>query len=255
MSDLLSPFFGQRVEVQNDALLLGGAMLSLAVPWGVAVIAGTGSIVVALDVDKDGKVVQAARRGGHGYLLGDDGSAYDIGRCAIRAAVHAYDAGEETSGLADKIRAHFGVNETGELLGKVHALDLTVDPVTATNAQKLRISSLAREVLTAFAASPPDPLAVTAVEEAIAPLATSVVCVAKQMAARPLPDGSARSFANAALIMGGGVIRQDAYRSVFLKVCKDAGVEFGHLAVVDDVGGKGALGLVDRAKRARGAAT
>ncbi|KAL1409032.1 Protein-lysine N-methyltransferase efm4 [Vanrija albida] len=251
MSDLLSPFFGQKVEVQNDALLLGGAMLSLAVPWGVAVIAGTGSIVVALDVNKEGKVVQAARRGGHGYLLGDDGSAYDIGRCAIRAAVHTYDAGEEVSGgLADKIRAHFGVNETGELLGKVHVLDLTVDPVTATNAQKLRISSLAREVLTAFAASPPDPLAVAAVEEAIAPLATSVVRIAKQMAAKPLPDGSVRSFADAALIMGGGVIRQDAYRSVFLKVCKDAGVEFGHLAVVDDVGGKGALGLVDRAKRA-----
>lgn len=124
MAALLSPFFGRQIIVQNDALLLGGTLLSNNSPWGIAVIAGTGSITVALEVEKDGSVVQAARRGGHGYILGDDGSAYDVGRCAIRAAVDAFDGGTEVSGgLADKIRWHFGVQETGELLGKVVSRD------------------------------------------------------------------------------------------------------------------------------------
>lgn len=120
MSTLLAPFFGRQVNVQNDALLLGGALLSNKSPWGIGVIAGTGSITVALEVEASGNVVQTARRGGHGYILGDDGSAYDIGRCAIRAAVDAFDNGTEApDGLAVKIRRHFGAQETGELLGKV----------------------------------------------------------------------------------------------------------------------------------------
>ena len=43
-------------------------------PWGVAVIAGTGSVVICLEVDEKGQVSQIGRRGGTGYLLGDDGS-------------------------------------------------------------------------------------------------------------------------------------------------------------------------------------
>ena len=62
------------MPILNDAHLLGGALLKHHCPWGVAVIAGTGSVVVALEVDDDGMVVQTGRRGGVGYLLGDDGS-------------------------------------------------------------------------------------------------------------------------------------------------------------------------------------
>lgn len=62
------------VPILNDAHLLGGALLTHHCPWGIAVIAGTGSVVVALDVREDGDVTQIGRRGGLGYLLGDDGS-------------------------------------------------------------------------------------------------------------------------------------------------------------------------------------
>jgi hypothetical protein len=63
-----------HVPVLNDAHLLGGLLLTHRCPWGVAVIAGTGSIVVGLEVSEEGEVVQYGRRGGVGYLLGDDGS-------------------------------------------------------------------------------------------------------------------------------------------------------------------------------------
>ena len=60
--------------MHNDAHLLGGALLTHHCPWGVAVIAGTGSVVICLEVNDGGQISQIGRRGGTGYLLGDDGS-------------------------------------------------------------------------------------------------------------------------------------------------------------------------------------
>ena len=48
---------------------------------GVVVIAGTGSMAFGRNGDRH------ARAGGHGFLLGDEGSAYWIGRAAVRAAL------------------------------------------------------------------------------------------------------------------------------------------------------------------------
>ncbi|ORX34826.1 hypothetical protein BD324DRAFT_635196 [Kockovaella imperatae] len=182
MSELLGPFFSiSDLPILNDAHLLGGALLTHHCPWGVAVIAGTGSIVVALEQDKEGTVLQTGRRGGFGYLLGDDGSSFDLGRCAIRAAADAFDAGEEDPhGLAGKLAEHFGVNTTGEILGKVHELDPTLSPLDSANIRKLQISSLARPVIEAFNASPLDPIAALAVEEATRPLIKSIVSIVKQ---------------------------------------------------------------------------
>jgi N-acetylglucosamine kinase-like BadF-type ATPase len=69
-----------HVPVLNDAHLLGGLLLTHRCPWGVAVIAGTGSIVVGLEVSEEGEVVQYGRRGGVGYLLGDEVSFVFSGR-------------------------------------------------------------------------------------------------------------------------------------------------------------------------------
>lgn len=52
--------------------------------------------------------------------------AFDVGRHAIRAAIDDFDAGLEVSGgLADDIRKHFDVAETGEVLAKVVRCSLT----------------------------------------------------------------------------------------------------------------------------------
>ena len=48
---------------------------------GIVVIAGTGSVALGWDGER------FAYAGGHGYLLGDEGSAYWIGREAVRAAL------------------------------------------------------------------------------------------------------------------------------------------------------------------------
>jgi glucosamine kinase len=52
---------------------------------GIVVIAGTGSAAVGWDGER------RAQAGGHGFLLGDEGSAYWIGRAAVRAALRWQD--------------------------------------------------------------------------------------------------------------------------------------------------------------------
>ena len=52
----------------------------------------------------------------------------------------------------------------------------------------------------------------------------------------------------AALIMGGGVIRQEAYKGVIVKMLAEDGVRFGVEQVVEDVAGEGAMGLVEKGR-------
>jgi glucosamine kinase len=59
---------------------------------------GTGTFAVGRDVNGE-----AIRVGGHGPLLGDEGSAYDIGRRAMIAALRAADRGSKDSPLAARI--------------------------------------------------------------------------------------------------------------------------------------------------------
>lgn len=258
MAAALTPFFGSPPAVHNDALLLGGALLRHGAVWGFGLIAGTGSIAVALEV-RGGEVTQAARRGGHGYLLGDDGSAWDVGRWAVRVVVDAYDAGEEaradgggsskeTSTLAALVRAHFDIASTPEVLGKVHELGAGT-PIEATNAAKLRVTSLARAVLEA--AERGDVLAREAVRRAATPLAMSAVQLVRQMERRGVKRGECGEPSGRApmLVCGGGCLRQEHYRALVLDICRAEGVTFDEVAVVEDVAGEAALGLVARGER------
>jgi N-acetylglucosamine kinase-like BadF-type ATPase len=57
----------------NDGLLLSSPIIKRGCSWGIAVVAGTGSVVVGVKVHGS-KVEQLVRRGGQGHLLGDHGS-------------------------------------------------------------------------------------------------------------------------------------------------------------------------------------
>jgi glucosamine kinase len=73
---------------------------------GIVVIAGTGSN--ALGRAADGR---AARVGGHGFLVGDEGSAYWIASRALRAALHSYDGtGPKSSALEDAVTGVYGLD-------------------------------------------------------------------------------------------------------------------------------------------------
>ena len=71
---------------------------------GIAAIAGTGSVVVARA--RDGSEV---RVGGHGYLFGDEGSAFGLARDVMRALLLETDAGR-TGALRSAFERHFGAS-------------------------------------------------------------------------------------------------------------------------------------------------
>jgi N-acetylglucosamine kinase-like BadF-type ATPase len=81
---------------------------------GLVVIAGTGS--GALGRNAEG---QAARVGGHGFLLGDEGGGYWIGREAARAALRAADGTGPPTALGGMVRAEFG--DLAAAVREVHA--------------------------------------------------------------------------------------------------------------------------------------
>jgi N-acetylglucosamine kinase-like BadF-type ATPase len=97
-----------RTVVVNDALiaLVAGAGNGP----GIVIIAGTGSIVYGRN-DRH----EAARAGGWGHIIGDEGSGYWIGREALAAVMRAGDGrGPETQLSAD-ILAHFAIQDVSRL--------------------------------------------------------------------------------------------------------------------------------------------
>ena len=102
-----------RVLVTNDALiaLVAGA----GVGPGVVVIAGTGSI--AYGRNERG---EAARAGGWGYILADEGSGFWLGRQALRAVVRAADGRGPQTSLTPMVLAFFGVTRAEQLVREVY---------------------------------------------------------------------------------------------------------------------------------------
>ena len=89
------------------------AMLSTGVETahGVAVVAGTGALIGGFVNDE-----LKAQMSGWGALLGDEGSAYDVGMRAIRAAVRAWDGRDRETALVEAVQRYFGVRDLRELV-------------------------------------------------------------------------------------------------------------------------------------------
>lgn len=81
----------------------------------IVLLAGTGSAAVGRDVD--GQIV---RVGGHGPLLGDEGSAYEVGRRATIAALRESDRGLPDSPLAARILRELRVADWEDLHLRVY---------------------------------------------------------------------------------------------------------------------------------------
>lgn len=81
---------------------------------GVALTAGTGSSCVALDVGQ-----RVIGFGGWGPLLGDDGSAYDIGLQGIKRAMLASEGRAPDTLLEEAVRGYFGVEWTKSAIHKL----------------------------------------------------------------------------------------------------------------------------------------
>ena len=121
---------------------------------GVVVACGTGVVTLAVGADS------VARVDGWGYLMGDVGSAFWIGRNALDAAMRGYDGRRQLTALTDVVARDFANIEEAYL--ELQADDNRVARVAAYAAVVDRLA-------------PSDPVAANIVAKAAAHLAEAVV--------------------------------------------------------------------------------
>src|SRR6185437_9581467 len=174
LSETLTRQTGCPVHVTGDAdSARAGAFLGAP---GVVVIAGTGSMASGWNGQS------SARAGGHGFLLGDEGSAYWIGRAAVRAALRWED------GMGGSKIIHRAVIQAA---GQgPESLDALIGEVCTHPAERGRLTALA-PVVTALAAE--DPEARTIALRAAEHLAALAEAIRRRLG--PLPvAGAGRVF-------------------------------------------------------------
>jgi N-acetylglucosamine kinase-like BadF-type ATPase len=136
----------EDVEISHDArLLLAAADLD----HGIGLVAGTGSS--AFGRTEDGRELSL---GGWGYLLGDEGSAHDIGRAALRAVAQAADGRGPATRLTEDITRALGVSVGEELRERCYPA-VSVSEVAGLAAVVLDLASedgVAASILRAAAA-------------------------------------------------------------------------------------------------------
>jgi N-acetylglucosamine kinase-like BadF-type ATPase len=158
--------WADRLVLVND----GDLVIAAGTPegWGLAVIAGTGSIAVGRTAEG-----RTARSGGWGPLIGDEGSAYDVVLAALRLVARRADGREPRlegrDPLARRLCEEMGISGPGELVSAIYAPSF----------DRARIAALAPAVLEA-AHEDPDLVDTLLVPAGVA-LAEIVLAVARAL--------------------------------------------------------------------------
>lgn len=113
-------FPGKLVRVCTDMDL---TLEAIGEGAAIVLIAGTGSAAIGRDARGT-----TARVGGHGYLLGDEGSAYHVGQRAVLAALRHFERTGGDSPLGKKILSEIGSGTWADLQARVYAAPDEVFP-------------------------------------------------------------------------------------------------------------------------------
>ena len=174
---LIKPDFLLKLCTDGETLLCGG----LQDLEGYCLIAGTGSI--AQGRSRDGRLV---RSGGHGYMLGDEGSSAWIGRTAIARSLRSLENRDLSTEMMPLILKAAGLEKAGDLVKYVHH-----------DADKAVIGALAPTV--ALSARNGDPLALDILNSGARELALLVKSVLER----------SPWIEHKALVLAGGVIENN----------------------------------------------
>jgi len=148
-----------QVEVTPDAPLL----LAAGTPdgWGVAVVAGTGSI--AFGRSPDGRT---SRAGGWGYLLGDEGSGYALSLAAFQAVARMADGRGPDTLLSGLLLDRLQLSRPQELIAAVYRGGLDRPALAALAPLVLEAAQAGDAVASAIVQEGADQLALAAATSA-----------------------------------------------------------------------------------------
>ncbi|MBD2846343.1 N-acetylglucosamine kinase [Paenibacillus sp. IB182496] len=183
-----------RLPAQARVSLYNDAQTALAAGThgrrGVVLIAGTGSIACGYDPESG----EYVRVGGWGYVMGDEGSGFDLGRRALQAVMRAHDGRGPQTLLTGEILGELGLTAPPELVTAIYEADN----------MRARTASLARALFRA--ARRGDETARWIAAEAAGELARLVqaACARLSFGARGVP-----------LVLSGGVFGEPALMEAF----------------------------------------
>jgi N-acetylglucosamine kinase-like BadF-type ATPase len=102
----------RRIVVHDSVIAIYAATLGRP---GIIVNAGTGSFAAGIGLD--GKPIRAS---GWGNIIDDEGSGYDVGRRAMRAALRALDGTEKKTTIGKLLLRKFRLHALEDIVYEVH---------------------------------------------------------------------------------------------------------------------------------------
>ena len=259
LSELLNLPKGPSLVVANDTHLLAAPLrLHPDVNHAVVVIAGTGSICVSFTQTAQGTLEELGRVGGWGWILGDEGGGFHVGREAIRQLL--IDTDKVSLGgpppphsvLKQRILDRFGVSTPLDLLTIVHLPDpapYTVHPPDVPGHLRVvregRLSQLSPLVFNA-AFGDGDPFALNILQTSAQALASHIRVLLRSPNAASEHAPKAVLASESIICFGGSLVGIEKYREMILDVLKDeqmGGHVFKYVEYVDDAAKIGAEGL------------
>jgi N-acetylglucosamine kinase-like BadF-type ATPase len=266
LSELLGIPPGPRLNVCNDTYLLAAPLrLHKDAKYAVTAIAGTGSCVVSFCEEEDGRLQELGRTGGWGWLFGDEGGGFHVGREAVRQMLLQADAaslgGEQPPSGPKTMRAgilkHYAVESPMEVLVAAHIGDpapgftFTDDmPVHATMVREKRLSALAPIVFDA-AFTEGDPLALSVLRKTASELVDQIALMLRSEAEEDPRRPRAVKASETVLCFGGSLVGVENYRQLIIDILAERGHTFRHIKFVADAAATGAAGLARMAAEAK----
>ncbi|THH05841.1 hypothetical protein EW145_g4496, partial [Phellinidium pouzarii] len=293
---LAFPPTAPRLRIANDTALLAAPLPEAAarlstVRTCVGAVGGTGSVAASFrlpdaeEVEVVGYAPQElARVGGWGWILGDEGGGFHVGREAIRHLLRAHELAvlrgvsnpgqlvDHPDSLRARVLAHFGVASVHELLTLLHDPDpletigdagTTALPAHRLITREKRLSQLSPLVFRAAfgglegsGSFVGDPLALSVLRATAAELAEQIALLLS-----PPSSGSGSSPSSGSgsspsssdlrvpavtslLVLGGSLVGVPAYRTLVLDALAERGHVFACVEYVADAAEAGARGLV-----------
>ncbi|RMZ84380.1 hypothetical protein DV738_g616, partial [Chaetothyriales sp. CBS 135597] len=256
----------------NDGLLLGACLATHSTAKrAIAVVAGTGSVATAFRKTESPAccppVETIGRTGGWGYLLGDSGSAYDLGRRAVQAVITNMEqqqddqedrcccssyqdknpppAQTDTHRLEEAILRQLGTSDRRQMLTNILHNNQDLQAHARIAGLSRVVTKLAfpgreeeEESLQSSNTNTPDPVCLEILQAATADLVGRVKPLVKPKLCNP---------STSILILSGALLNFLPYRELFLDAWAEAGLPaFMNIVVVEQVADRAAGLLVEQ---------